>query len=263
MTAVIATLTGMLDWLEARLGRFAVPHSIRGIAILYLVCFLLESLRPGFVGMLTLQPELVRGGQIWRLFTYALIPSTFSPIWILFAIMMMWLIGEGIEDAFGPFRTNVYLLVGILGTAAGAMFFGLPDVSGQYLYWSLFFAFATLYPEYEILLLILPIRVKWLALLFVVFVGVAFINGSGSIRLAIACALANYIVFFGPNAARAAAAMAKVRARRAKFEARKLPEDEPLHRCAACGRTERDDDSLEFRVARDGEEYCVAHLPKA
>lgn len=253
----------MLDWLEARLGRFAVPHAIRGIALLYAVCFVMEALKPGFVGMLTLEPDLVRGGQFWRLFSYALIPSTLSPIWILFVVMIMWLIGEGIEEAFGPFKTNLYLLIGILGTAAGAMFFGLPDISGQYLYLSLFFAFATLYPEYEILVFfILPVRVKWLALISAVLVGLAFISGGAAAKLAIACALANYILFFGPTAARTAVALAQVRARRAQFESRKIPEDEPLHRCAACGRTEHDDDLLEFRVAKDGEEYCADHLPR-
>ena len=35
----------------------------------------------------------------------------------------------------------------------------------------------------------------------------------------------------------------------------------PLHRCARCGRTERSHGELEFRVARDGEEYCLEHLP--
>jgi len=253
----------MLDWLESRLGRFAVPHSIRGIALLYLLCFILETLQPGFVRMLTLQPELVRSGQLWRLVTYAFIPSTFSPIWILFVVMIMWLIGTGIEEGFGPFKTNVYLLIGILGTAAGAMGFGLPDITGQYLYLSLFFAFATLYPEYEILVFfILPVKVKWLAVISAVLVALAFFGGDATAKLAIGCAFANYILFFGPTAARATAAMAEARARRARFEARKLPEDEPLHRCKTCGRTERDDDSLDFRVASDGEEYCAEHLPR-
>jgi len=40
-------------------------------------------------------------------------------------------------------------------------------------------------------------------------------------------------------------------------------EDEALHRCAHCGATELTNPSLEFRVARDGEEYCLAHLPSA
>jgi hypothetical protein len=29
-----------------------------------------------------------------------------------------------------------------------------------------------------------------------------------------------------------------------------------------CGATELSDPNLDFRVARDGEEYCMAHLPK-
>jgi hypothetical protein len=53
-----------------------------------------------------------------------------------------------------------------------------------------------------------------------------------------------------------------VQKRRLKFAAGSVPVDEPLHRCAVCKRTERDDAELEFRVARDGEEYCVEHLPK-
>jgi len=36
-----------------------------------------------------------------------------------------------------------------------------------------------------------------------------------------------------------------------------------LHKCAICGATELSDPNLDFRVARDGEEYCIAHLPRA
>lgn len=39
-------------------------------------------------------------------------------------------------------------------------------------------------------------------------------------------------------------------------------QDEPLHRCHTCGRTEKSAPSQEFRVSSiDGEEYCVEHLP--
>jgi hypothetical protein len=30
-----------------------------------------------------------------------------------------------------------------------------------------------------------------------------------------------------------------------------------------CGATELSDPNLDFRIARDGEDYCVAHSPKA
>ncbi len=53
----------------------------------------------------------------------------------------------------------------------------------------------------------------------------------------------------------------EVASRRRKFDMAKIPEDESLHRCENCGKTERDDPELEFRVAEDGEEYCVDHPP--
>jgi hypothetical protein len=54
----------------------------------------------------------------------------------------------------------------------------------------------------------------------------------------------------------------EIAVRRQRFETQARPDDEPLHRCATCGATELTDPSLEFRVARDGEEYCLAHLPR-
>ena len=49
--------------------------------------------------------------------------------------------------------------------------------------------------------------------------------------------------------------------RRRKFESKAVPED-TLHRCTVCKRTEKDSPELEFRVSRNGEEYCLEHLPK-
>ena len=52
------------------------------------------------------------------------------------------------------------------------------------------------------------------------------------------------------------------RRRRFEMETRDA-ETEALHRCAICGATEVSDPNLEFRVARNGEEYCMAHLSHA
>jgi len=50
--------------------------------------------------------------------------------------------------------------------------------------------------------------------------------------------------------------------RRRKFVKASLPEDEPLHHCVVCGRSEKSNPELEFRVARNGHDYCLEHLPK-
>jgi hypothetical protein len=76
-------------------------------------------------------------------------------------------------------------------------------------------------------------------------------------------ALANYLIFFGPEFIYRARHRQEVSSRRKRFEDQTRSETEPLHKCAVCGQTELSDPNLEFRVASDGEEYCVAHLPSA
>ena len=40
-----------------------------------------------------------------------------------------------------------------------------------------------------------------------------------------------------------------------------LAADEPLHQCAVCQRSDISHPELEFRVARDGNDYCMEHIP--
>ncbi len=81
--------------------------------------------------------------------------------------------------------------------------------------------------------------------------------------MALVAALANYLIFFGPEIIHDARHRGEVSARRKRYAQSSRSEAEPLHKCAVCGATELSDPNLDFRVARDGEEYCMAHLPKA
>jgi hypothetical protein len=127
----------------------------------------------------------------------------------------------------------------------------------------LFFAFATLFPNLQVyLLLFIPVKVKWLAIIFLLPILYTFLTSSLLIKAALIISLLNYVLFFVPTALSNARHSRDVQKRRLKFTAGSVPVDEPLHRCTVCKRTERDDPELEFRVARDGEEYCVEHLPK-
>src|SRR5207248_816535 len=88
--------------------------------------------------------------------------------------------------------------------------------------------------------------------------------GSMQFRAAAACAMANYLIFFGPAIIHDARHRRDVTTRRRRFEMQtRDAEAEALHRCAICGATEVTDPNLEFRVARNGEEYCLPHLSQA
>jgi membrane associated rhomboid family serine protease len=252
-----------LDKLERRFGFLAVPGLTRILVGFAALVFALAWLFPGFTSMLTLDPVRVRHGEVWRLFTYIFIPQTLSPLWVLFALWFLWWIGEGLERAWGAFRLTLYFLVGMIGTTAAAFFFGSNGSNGM-LIASLFFAFARFYPDEVIyLLFILPVKIKWAAWASVAFLLVGFFVNANSYRMALVAALANYLIFFGPEFVYEAQHRHEVSTRRRRFESDARSEAEPLHRCAVCGATELSDPNLDFRVARDGEEYCIAHLPRA
>src|SRR5256885_8245446 len=246
-----------LDKLERRFGFLGIPGLPRILVGFAALVFGLAWLLPGFTSMLTLDPVRIQHGEVWRLITYIFIPQTQSPLWVIFALWFLWWIGEGVERAWGSFRLTLYFLVGMIGTTAAAFFFG-SNFSNSMLIASLFFAFARFYPDEVIyMLFILPVRIKWLAWIFAAFLLVGFVLNSNSYRAALIAAFANYFIFFGPEIIHQATHRREVSTRRRRFEEQSRSADSALHRCAVCGATELSDPSLDFRVARDGEEYCM------
>ena len=112
-------------------------------------------------------------------------------------------------------------------------------------------------------MMLIPVKVKWLAWLSGVLLVLQFLINGWDYRLALLTAFANYFLFFGREIFQEAAQRREVHTRRTRYEAAQRPEEEALHRCTVCGRTEHQAPELEFRVAKDGHEYCLEHLPKA
>jgi membrane associated rhomboid family serine protease len=252
----------VLDKLERRLGFIAIPGLIRAIVTLNALVFVLIFLNKGFDSYLALDIARIRAGEVWRLVTYIFVPQTAYPLLVALALLFLWYIGDGLERAWGPFRLTLYFLVGMLGTTVAALLSN-SQFSNQMLFTTLFFAFAHFYPEDVIyVFFILPLKIKWIAWIYAGFLLLGFVTQSNSYRLAVIAALSNYLIFFGPGVVQHLRQRKEVAVRRERFEVQSRSEAEPLHKCATCGATELTDPSLEFRVARDGEEYCLAHLPR-
>jgi membrane associated rhomboid family serine protease len=259
-----------LDKLERRIGFIAIPGLIRIVVAFTALVYVLTFLNPEFLSVLSLDPHRIRQGQLWRLITYLFLPSSpaqpgamLSPLLVVMALWFLWFIGEGLERAWGAFRLTLYFLVGMIGTTIAAFVFGA-QFSNSMLAASLFFAFAWFHPDEVIyVLFILPMKIKWLAWISAAFIILGFVTGPMSLRMATVAALSNYIIFFGPEIFQRTRHRQEVTVRRKRFEMQTRSTEEPLHRCATCGATEASDPTLEFRVARDGEEYCMNHLPSA
>lgn len=259
-----------LDKLERRLPFLALPGLLRYVAFFNALTFLLDKVTPGFLRLLDLDPVAVLHGQLWRLVTYIFIPQVTSflplPDWanVAFYVLFLWWIGNGLEAAWGAFKLTIFFLLGMLGTTVAAFFFGTA-FSNFMLTASLFFAFARFYPDLIIYFAyVLPLKVKWIAWFSAALLILQIITGSMQFRAAAIAAMANYLVFFGPEMISDARNRRQVSARRKRFEIETHAADSAtLHHCAVCGATERTAPNLEFRVAADGEEYCLPHLSQA
>lgn len=271
-----------LDKLERKLGRFAIPNLTVYLLVGYVIGFGIVNLMRDMVGYLTLEPALIIRGQVWRLISWVLIPPTDNLISLVFLVLLYYSLGTALERTWGSFRYNVYIFSGLLFTVLAV--FGLYTfyyfrygvevplsavglIGTNYITMSIFLAFAVIYPDMEVMLyFILPIKMKWMALVYVVLAGYDFINGGIGIRVAIGASLLNFVIFFlstrnykrfGP----------REQARKAKFKKQSRPHmtytNGAHHRCAVCGRTELDDPCLEFRFCskcNGNYEYCQDHL---
>ncbi|MEP6699269.1 MAG: rhomboid family intramembrane serine protease [Verrucomicrobiota bacterium] len=250
-----------LDKLERRFGFLAIPGLIRAVVTLNALVFVLVLLNKGFDSYLALDIARIRAGEVWRLMTYLFVPPPSHVLWVVVALWFLWFIGDGLERAWGAFRLTLYFFVGMIGTTVAALLSN-SQFSSQMLFTTLFFAFAHFYPEETIyVFFILPLKIKWVAWIYAGFLGVGFLAQTNSYRLALIAALANYVIFFVPGVIQHLRQRRTVAGRRERFEQHSRSDEEPLHRCAKCGATELSNPLLDFRVSRDGEEYCVAHLP--
>lgn len=265
-----------LNKLERKFGRYAIENLTKYIIICYMIGYVLRFLAPGILLYLTLSPYAIIHGQVWRIISWILIPPSGFDIFTIIMLMFYYSLGTSLERTWGAFRYNVYIISGILMTAVGA--FLLYFVQGQspylgayfstyYINLSIFLAFAAEYPNMEVLLLfVIPVKIKWMAYLDVAVLAYNFVaSRSWSVRVAILASLLNFIIFFFGTRNYRKISPKEVR-RKQKFAKAVHPQMAPggtRHKCAVCGRTEKDGDDLEFRFCskcKGNREYCQDHL---
>jgi ribosomal protein L37AE/L43A len=246
---------------ERKLGRFAI-HNLT----LYLVggqgtVLLMSMAVPGFVSSILLQPYAVLSGQWWRLLTFCITPPGGNPILAVFALYLLYFMGNSLEAQWGAFRYNLYLLLGFAMTIAAAFLFPYSVATNLYITGSIFLAFARLYPDFEILLFfVLPVKVKWLALITWIGYGFAFVFGDWAGRLLVVAAVANFLLFFGAEILHSV----RYGHRRMQHQAKAVAaRARATHACASCGVTDKTQPNMDFRYCTKCDppvEYCAEHL---
>lgn len=201
----------LLDRLEKRFGRYSVENAtvilIAGQVLVY-AAFYLQPNGAAIFERLQLDPTKVYAGEVWRLVTFMfLAPLSQVPIFVIFFWYLFYMMGTALEQTWGVFKFNVYCGLSYLLTVAAAFIAealspGAGVAVGDYLYGSVFLAFARLFPDFQLLLFfLLPVKVKWLAMIQWIFYGLAFFDAAGHgdwfTLLVIAAAVGNWFIFFG------------------------------------------------------------------
>lgn len=251
----------MLDQLQRRFGRWAIPHLTLTLTIALAATFGLRLLWPESTSYFVFYWPLIREGELWRLFSYVILAPPWHPLFAAFGVYLFYLMGNALEHEWGEFRFTLFVLSGWLITTLTAVVVPGVLATNTFLLGSVFLAFAFRYPDFQLyLFFILPVRIKWLALVTWLMYGWTLLTGTISSRIMVLAATANFLLFFG----REIITNMRAAKRRMEHRAAALHEaNQPFHRCHTCGATEKTHPDLNFYVCEecpDHHEFCEHHI---
>jgi hypothetical protein len=250
----------LLDRLERKFRRYAIPNVTLYLVIGQVLLYFMDYSGQFDLGRVELVPELVLAGEYWRLVTFLLIPPLTNVFFAFFAWYLFYLMGSALENHWGTFRYNVFLLIGYFTTVAVSFIIPGSAATNLFLGGSIYLAFAFLYPDFVLyIFFILPVKIKWLALITWIGYGWGLLTGSGMTRLMVLASISNFLIFFGRDI------LWKIKTGKRKMaeQAREISgKREAFHRCTVCGKTDLSDPQMEFRYCPDcgGLGYCKEHI---
>ena len=192
----------LLDKLERKCGRFAIPGLMNAVVFGMALVFIIDLVTAAnpdntftLSSLLYFDRDAILQGQVWRLVTFVLMPPSSSPLWIALSLYFYWLIGSALEAQWGAFKFNVYYFSGVLFNILAGLITG--QAWNTALNMTLFLAFAVIFPNFEVLLFfILPIKVKYLAIIDAFTLVSMLVYNSWPGRLSVLVSVLNFLLFF-------------------------------------------------------------------
>lgn len=264
---------------------FGIPRLILFMVLGSAVVWLISKFNTSgsVLSALYFRPDLILRGQIWRLISWAFIPNNSQLIWVAIELYFYYFIGSTLENIWGEGLFTIYYFSGIIlnilmGFAFYFCFGGICILTPYYLNLSMFFAFATLFPEQRVLLFFfIPIKVKWLAVADAILIAysaaMSIYYGSWMYAILPVIAIANYLLFcwqdlrYNLKRSRAGNINNTINFRKAKKEIQQQEAKQRAanyrHKCCVCGKTDTDYPELEYRYCSLCQGYhcfCQEHI---
>ncbi len=262
---------GPIDRFCDKHPRFGIPNLAMYIAIGQAAVGILDLFFKGWLtaALAFLRPLILRG-QVWRLVTFILVPTSSNPFYLLLSCYVIFWTGRMLEREWGTAKFTLFYLSGVLWSILGGMLLG--TISIYYIHLSFFLVIATIYSEMQVLFMfVLPIKMKWLAILDVVLILLDGVRYGPYVILLALPSFVNYFIFTWSfwsmklGVVRRRADPQVINFKKAQREAQKKAKETGgyLHKCAVCGLTDQDDPNMEFRYCSkcDGYYcYCANHI---
>jgi len=268
--------------IEKRLDRFCLNHPNFGIPNLMtvivvgsIVVFLLDMFSQGTASaLLCFHRAAILHGQVWRLVTFVFVIYANNAFTLAISLYFYWWIGSMLEREWGTARFSLFYLLGVVFNIVFGLFAGSTDVT--YLNLSMFFAFALLWPDMQVLLFFfIPVKIKWLAWMDAAIFALSVIAGIITLNVARAVlpfvAILNFLLFFWGDL------MDALGYRKERFQYRHAAQTIQfkkatrqaqqqkgyIHKCAVCGKTDTEYPDMEFRYCSKCNGYycyCPEHI---
>ena len=292
----------MINKLERKFGRYAIRGLMKYVMLMYALGLVIYIVSPKFYEVwLSLDVEKTfLHFQLWRLVTFLIQPIEYN--YIFFTLITMYLyyfIGNMLEMKWGSFRFNLFYFAGVIFNILLCVGIYLVflltvgkgysiNVGLEYINLAMFFAFAVEFGDVQLLLFFLvPVKIKYLAvglgaIYAYEFISVLIKYGFQAFLISVlpfVVGILNFVIFwFATRKERGMRrrTVSDMRRRHAYMQGVSAGEKAgsvvnqaggrkviTKHRCVVCGRTELDDDMLEFRFCSKCEgnyEYCMDHL---
>jgi hypothetical protein len=262
----------LLMRLENKYQHLAIPQLTLFLVIGQAIFFVIQTQYPETSLLMALVPAEVLSGELWRLFSFVFIPPSTNLIFALIGLYFFYFMGTGLENKWGPFRYNLYLLLGYLSTVIASFFFLGTPANNVFFEGSVLLAFAFCFPNFEFLLFfIIPCRMKWLGWLTGVFFIGMLIIGPWPQKLQIVASFVPFLLFFGRDIfamARSGRDRMKHKMKYVEVKPAKAGDPEagsPFHHCAECDKTDISHPKMDFRYCDECEGhfgFCSDHIRK-
>ncbi|MCL2717533.1 MAG: hypothetical protein FWE14_01970 [Lachnospiraceae bacterium] len=278
-----------INKLERKFGKYAIKNISLYLVMLYAAAYVVIALDVSLLNYVSLNPYAIMYGQIWRLFTWIMIPPSINiSFFTLLLLYIFYNFGTSLERTIGAFRYNLYLLSGMIFTLIGALvlmaylFISVPELASLghdermmifssvamsfstfYVYMSIFLALAVVIPDMTIMLMfILPVKMKYIAIIYGFIMVLEFLGSNMYNRIVLIASMLNFLIFFLITRTKTISPKQVIRRAAYNTEIKKM-KAVARHQCATCGVTGEEAPEREFRYCSkcDGNyEYCDRHL---